>query len=107
MKNKTGGETMQFLVIAYDGTDDKAMERRMAAREAHLAGIVKMKEEGKAIYGVAILNEREQMIGSVLVVDYPTRADMDAWLKTEPYVVGDVWRKIEVLPARVPPMFVK
>jgi len=66
-----------------------------------------MKEEGKAVYGVAILNEREQMIGSALVVDFPTRADVDAWLKTEPYVVGDVWRKIEVLPARVPPMFVK
>jgi len=98
---------MQFLVMAYDGTDDKAPERRMSVREAHLAGIVKMKEEGKAIYGVAILNDREQMIGSVLVVDYPTRADVDAWLKTEPYVVGDVWRKIEVLPARVPPMFVK
>jgi uncharacterized protein YciI len=98
---------MQFLVIAYDGTDDSAMERRMAAREAHLAGIVKMKEEGKAIYGVAILNEREQMIGSVLVVDYPTRADVDAWLRTEAYVVGDVWRKIEVLPAKVPPLFVK
>jgi hypothetical protein len=79
----------------------------MAAREAHLAGIVKMKEEGKAIYGVAILNDREQMIGSALVVDFPTRAAVDAWLKSEPYVVGDVWRKIEVLPARVPPMFVK
>lgn len=98
---------MQFLVIAYDGTDNKALERRMAAREAHLAGIVRMKEEGRAVYGVAILNDREQMIGSVLVVDYPTRADVDAWLKIEPYVVGDVWRKIEVLPARVPPMFVK
>ena len=61
---------MQFLVIAYDGTDDKAPERRMAAREAHLAGIVKMKEEGKAIYGVAILNDREQMIGSALVVGF-------------------------------------
>ena len=69
---------MQFLVIAYDGTDDKAVERRMAAREAHLAGVVKMKEEGKAIYGVAILNDREQMIGSILVVDYPTRAAVDA-----------------------------
>ena len=62
---------MQFLVMAYDGTDDKAPERRMAARETHLAGIVKMKEEGKAIYGVAILNDREQMIGSALVVDFP------------------------------------
>ena len=98
---------MQFLVIGYDGTDDKAPERRMAVREAHLAGVTKMKEEGKAIFGVAILNEREQMIGSSLVVDFPTRADVDAWLKAEPYVTGDVWRKIEVYPARVPPMFAK
>ncbi|MCU0554796.1 MAG: hypothetical protein MUF17_08555 [Syntrophales bacterium] len=60
---------MQFLVIGYDGTDDKAAERR--------------------------------------VVDFPTRADVDAWLKTEPYVTGGVWKKIEVLPARVPPMFAK
>ena len=93
---------MQFLVIGYDGTDDKATERRMAVREAHLAGVTKMKEEGKAVYGVAILNDREQMIGSALVVDMPTRADVDAWLKT-----GGVWKKIEVYPARVPPMFAK
>jgi len=98
---------MQFLVIGYDGTDDKATERRMAVREAHLAGVTKMKEEGKAVYGVAILNDREQMIGSALVVDMPTRADVDAWLKTEPYVTGGVWKKIEVYPARVPPMFAK
>ena len=31
---------MQFLIMAYDGTDDKAPERRMAARETHLAGIL-------------------------------------------------------------------
>ena len=98
---------MQFLVIGYDGTDEKAPERRMAVREAHLAGVTKMKEEGKAVFGVAILNDREQMIGSALVVDFPARADVDAWLKTEPYVTGGVWQKIEVLPARVPPMFAK
>jgi hypothetical protein len=98
---------MQFLVIAYDGTDEKALERRMASREAHLAGIQKMIAEGKALYGVAILNDQDQMAGSVLVVDYPSRADVDAWLAGEPYVVGDVWRKIDVYPARVPPIFAK
>jgi uncharacterized protein YciI len=98
---------MQFLVIAYDGTDDKALERRMASREAHLAGIQRMIAEGKALYGVAILNDREQMAGSVMVVEYASRAEVDAWLKSEPYVTGDVWRKIEVSPARVPPIFLK
>jgi uncharacterized protein YciI len=96
---------MQFLVIAYDGTDEKALDRRMAARQAHLAGIEKMKAEGKALYGVAILGAGDKMAGSVMVVDFSSRADLNAWLKTEPYVTGNVWQKIEVLPALVPPLF--
>ena len=96
---------MQFLVIAYDGKDEKAMDRRTAARAAHLAGIEKMKAEGKALYGVAILDTQEKMIGSVMVADFPSRADLDSWLKIEPYVTGNVWQKIEILPCRVPPLF--
>ena len=98
---------MLFLVIGYDGSDDKAQERRMAARDNHLAGVVKMKAEGKAIYGVAMLNDQGKMIGSCVVVDFPSRGDLDAWLKTEPYVIGNVWQKIEVFPAQVPPMFLQ
>jgi len=79
----------------------------MAARENHLAGIVKMKAEGKAIYGVAMLNDQGKMIGSLMVVDFPSRSDVDAWLKIEAYVVGKVWQKIDVFPGRVPPMFMQ
>jgi uncharacterized protein YciI len=96
---------MQFLVIGYDGLDEKAGERRLAVREAHLAGVVKMKNEGKAIFGVAMLDEQEKMIGSAMVVDFPSRAAVDDWLKAEPYVVGKVWQKIDIFPARIPPMF--
>lgn len=45
------------------------------------------------------------MIGSVLIVDFPTREALDGWLKVEPYVVGDVWKQIEITPCKVPPMF--
>lgn len=98
---------MQFLVIAYDGEDEKAMERRMAVRQAHLAGVERMKAEGKALYGAAILDEKGSIRGSIMVVDFPSRADVDAWLKAEPYVTADVWQKIEVAPARVAPMFLE
>jgi len=96
---------MQFLVIGYDGTDNKAMDRRMAAREAHLASVLKMKEEGKAIFGTAILDDEDNMIGSVMVMDFPSRTELDAWLKIEPYVREKVWQKIDVSPTRVPPLF--
>lgn len=96
---------MQFLVMGYDGTDGKALDRRMAAREAHLAGVRKMKEEGKALFGIALLDEQKKMIGSVMAMDFPSRKQLDAWLKIEPYVTENVWQKIEVIPAQVPPIF--
>ncbi len=40
---------MEFVVIAYDYKDEKALERRMAVREAHLKGAAKMFAEGKLL----------------------------------------------------------
>jgi uncharacterized protein YciI len=96
---------MQFLVMGYDGTDDKAMERRLAVRNDHMKLVEVMKNEGRHLYACALLDEDERMVGSALIVDFPTREALDGWLKVEPYVVGDVWRKIEVTPCKVPPMF--
>jgi uncharacterized protein YciI len=98
---------MQFLVLAYDGRDEKVLERRMAGRVAHLTGLERMKALGKALYGAAILNDQEKMIGSVMVCNFASRDELDAWLKVEPYVTAKVWEKIEVMPVRVPPLFMQ
>lgn len=87
---------MQFLVVAYDGDDDDALARRMAAREAHLANVRRLAAEGKVIVGGALLNDDGQMNGSAVIADFPSRAELDEWLRTDPYVTGDVWRRIEV-----------
>ena len=43
------------------------------------------------------------MVGSMIVAEFPSRADLESqWLLHEPYVVGDVWRKVEILRAQVP-----
>ena len=96
---------MQFLVVGYDGTDDGALKRRMAVREAHIALGDKMRDAGKMLYGVAILDDSAKMIGSALVCDFNSRHELDQWLKEEPYVTGDVWRKIEVHNCKVGPSF--
>lgn len=96
---------MQFIVTGLDDDDAGALERRTAVREAHLEGVVELKKAGKILFGTAILDDSEKMIGSVMVVDFADRAELDLWLKAEPYVTGDVWRKIEVAPCRVAPMF--
>ncbi|SRR6266545_3902388 len=96
---------MQFLVCGYDGDDAEALARRMAARPDHLARAEEMSARGEMLVGVALLSDDEEgrMIGSAIVVDLPDRTAVDAWLAVEPYVVGDVWRRIEVTPCRVGP----
>lgn len=96
---------MQYIVTAYDGTDEKAMDRRLAVREEHLKSVERRFKTGEHLYGAAILDETGIMIGSMMVVEYPSRKELDMWLKDEPYVVGDVWRKIEIKPCKVAPLF--
>jgi len=90
----------QWVVIAYDGTDAGASDRRMSVREAHLRNVAPMVEKGELVLGGAILDDAGKMTGSVAILDFPDRAALDAWLDNDPYVTGKVWQKIEVKPFR-------
>lgn len=96
---------MNFLVIARDGTDSEASQRRLAAREAHLELGNQMKATGELLYAAAILNDEGAMVGSNMVVEFSSREALDSWLEKEPYVVGNVWQDIEVLTCQVGPAF--
>ena len=88
---------MQFLVKAYDG--EGMLEKRMEVRPRHLEG---MKALGKqVICAGGLLDDEGKMKGSALVMDFPDRAALDAYLANEPYVVENVWQKIEVEPMNV------
>jgi uncharacterized protein YciI len=95
---------MQFVVTALDFTDAAALDRRMANREQHLAGVRKLIAEGRFLSGGAILDDAGKIIGSTLHVDFPTRAELDAQLRQDPYVAGRVWEKIEVRQVKLVPL---
>ena len=96
---------MQFAVIGLDGTDANALNRRMAARERHLQLAKSLKDEKHLLHASALLDDSEEMMGSVMIVDFNTREDLDNWLKVEPYMVGKVWEKVEVRGCKVSPLF--
>jgi uncharacterized protein len=98
---------MQYIVMGYDGTDEEAIERRLKVREQHLKGVEANQEAGRHLYGGAILDESGKMIGSMMVVNYDSKEELEKWLENEPYVVGGVWQKLEVKPFKVAPMFTK
>ena len=91
----------QYVVIAYDGTDAAALDRRMAVRPAHLENVKPMVAAGQLVAGGAILDEAGKMVGSVVICDFAEKADFDHWLNTDPYITGKVWQKIEVKPFRL------
>ena len=92
---------MQFMIVAYDGTDEDALNRRLAVRDSHIAGAIELKNKGNLIAGGAILDGAGSMIGSTTYVEFESRAELDAWLERDPYVTGDVWRDITITPIRL------
>lgn len=96
---------MQWIVIGTDGDDKHALTRRAKARQAHLALSEQLRNEGHHLFAAAVLDADEKMTGSMIVVDYDTREQLDAWLAEEPYVTGGVWRSIQLSSCRVAPVF--
>ena len=92
---------MEFVIIARDGTDAEAAERRARVRPAHLDYVGKLKGEGSLLHGGAILDENGDMTGSVVIYDFPDRISLEKMLKDEPYVLGGVWKSIEIMPFRL------
>ena len=92
---------MEYLITAYDDTDENAQQRRLAARPAHLEGAAQLKAAGKIIAGGAILDDDGKMIGSTLYVDFATKDELNQWLQSDPYVVEGVWKDINILPIKL------
>ena len=88
---------MQFLIRAYDGAGK--LDKRMEVRPRHLEGMSKLGEHIVSAGG--LLDEESRMKGSALIMDFASRKELDEYLANEPYVLENVWEKIEVEPINV------
>lgn len=83
---------MQYIIKAYDG--EGMLDKRMEIRPRHLEGIERIKEH--VICAGGLLDDEGKMKGSVLIMEYENREQLDEYLANEPYVQEHVWQKIEV-----------
>lgn len=90
---------MQFVITAHDGKD--MLEQRMRVRPRHLENMARVRETGRVICAGGILDGDGRPIGSVLVVDFPAREQLDAYLASEPYIIEQVWAEVKVEPMNV------
>lgn len=87
---------MQFVIIGLDGTDSDAPARRQAVRADHIKKGDELLEQGHLLYAAALLHDDGTMKGSMYLMNFKNEEQLHTYMKTEPYVVGDVWQDISI-----------
>lgn len=89
------------------GTDHpESLERRMAARPQHLARLEALVAEGRLLLaGPFPAIDAEQpgpagFSGSLIVAEFASLADAEAWAEADPYVNAGVYASVSVKPFR-------
>lgn len=83
---------MQFIVTAHDGKG--MLDKRMEVRPRHLEGMQRLGKH--VVCAGGLIDDEGKMKGSVLVLDFADKSELDAYLASEPYALEHVWEKIEV-----------
>lgn len=93
---------MLYAIISEDVKD--SLELRKGARPDHLARLQALKEAGRlVIAGPHPLIDSENpgdagFSGSLVIAEFPSLQDAEAWASTDPYVTAGVYQKVVVKP---------
>ena len=95
---------MWYAIVSQD--IDDSLERRKGAREAHLARLQALLDDGRLlIAGPHPAVDAEDpgpagFTGSLVVVDFDSLAEAQAWADADPYVEAGVYASVTVKPFR-------
>jgi uncharacterized protein YciI len=93
---------MLYAIISEDIVN--SLEKRKLARPDHLARLELLKNEGRLILAgphPKIDNENPGdagFTGSLVVAEFNSLADAEAWANTDPYVAAGVYAKVTIKP---------
>ena len=93
---------MLYAIIAEDAPD--SLERRLATRPKHLERVQALQGEGRLILAgphPAIDSEDPGpagFTGSLIVAEFASLADAQAWADADPYVAAGVYARVTVKP---------
>ena len=83
---------MQFMAYCLDKPG--ALEIRMANRPKHVEYLTSYND--KLLFAGPLLDEKDGMIGSLLVLDVADRAAMDTFLENDPYAKAGLFHAVTV-----------
>ncbi|KPM48831.1 YciI family protein [Jiulongibacter sediminis] len=91
----------QYVITAHDFKDKNALKRRTEARPDHLEKAKELKDKGNFVKSAALLDENQNMNGSVMLMDFESEEELQQWLKSEPYILQKVWDKVDIAEAKI------
>ncbi|GEA08944.1 hypothetical protein KUL42_37050 [Alteromonas sp. KUL42] len=93
---------MLYMICATDVAD--SLEKRLAARPAHLARLEQLKAEGRLILAgpFPAIDSNDPgpagFTGSLVVAEFETIDDAQAWADADPYIEAGVYDSVLVKP---------
>ena len=93
---------MLYTIIGQDIPD--SLEKRLAARPAHVARLQTLQEEGRLIlagpFPSVDANDPATagFSGSLIVAEFAALPDAEAWAQADPYVASGVYAQVTVKP---------
>lgn len=95
---------MWFAIIAEDVAE--SLDKRKAARPAHIARLQALLDAGRLfVAGPFPAIESEDpgpagFSGSLIIAEFPSQADAQAWADADPYVAAGVYADVRIKPFR-------
>jgi len=95
---------MWYAIEGYDGED--VLERRLAARERHLARLTTLRDQGRLLLaGPCPAIDAEDpgpagFSGSIVIAEFESLEAARDWAAADPYVEAGVYSRIDVRPFR-------
>jgi uncharacterized protein YciI len=93
---------MYYAIISEDIPDSR--ERRAGARDAHIARLQQLRDEGRLLVagptpGIDALDPGEAgFSGSLVIAEFDSLAAARAWADADPYGAAGVYREVTVKP---------
>lgn len=93
---------MFYVLIGEDAPN--SLEKRMAVRPAHLARLEALRDAGRLLLGgpMPAIDSPDPgpagFAGSLVVAEFASQAEAEAWLGQDPYVLEGVFARTSVRP---------
>jgi uncharacterized protein len=93
---------MLYMILGRDAED--ALERRATAREAHLARLRVLADEGRLVLAgpLPAIDAEDPgpagFVGSLVVAEFASLSSAREWAESDPYIHAGAWTGAEVQP---------